>query len=208
MPTQGLSSFPIEVWRQILRLATLDPDDALSIFLSGRPPKPDTLCDLRIYRTPARAERMRDKSAITLVCKAWRAIGIEYLFESVSLVLRPAEHMHRPIPRFLTSPTSPFQYTRHLVVEILKQSKSAAERLEWFRPFLSCLKSLPRLQALRLQGDAGTSMLVARIVASCGPSLRYFETQNIQVPDRTQNMLKGKYPKVKFSWRMDTCNPV
>jgi hypothetical protein len=161
-----ISVFPTEIWRMILRYATLNP---LFLDTSPLPPLSDDFRITAVGFRDAGHFNFLAKRSLVLVCRLWQSLAIEFLYEWIEIDVSKPTSVDS-LPRSLeTNVESPGRYVQRLHLKFNRWSTgpSGADRLN------SVLQHCHGLQALEILGTQwhppDLSVILDRVA-----SLRYF----------------------------------
>lgn len=173
MGERDSTQLPVELWRQIICLAT-GPHDEIDI----SPKSPFTpQRDDDISRLPRKRRQMADKIAFSVVSKGWREVATEYLFESITVdVDRIPDRINRYDP-FLASDrsSSPFRYVQCLEVYSSWHYASWTPHQpaeEYFGPLERLFSYCPKLVVFKHHLNYTPHSVFVAFLNGCGGSVR------------------------------------
>lgn len=182
MADTNLTHLPVELWRQIIQLATAPHDE---IDTSPKSPfKAQQYDDL----LPQKRQQMIDKISFSMVSKGWRDVATEYLFESLVVdVEKIPRRIHQYNP-FVAQDrlSSPFRYVRCLEVYSSWQyaSWAAHQPIEaYFAPLERMFHYSPDLVVFKHRLNYTPPSLFTTLLAECGRSIRSIDiASNYSLP--------------------------
>jgi hypothetical protein len=177
---------PAEIWRNIFRMATFIHnrfDTSLS-----------TTIDQSGVEYDAEAwETHRTKDTLSRVCRAWRLVALEFLFEYLSM--HPGK-MHLNVD-ILDPPDGSPSVCRYVIIlwnDRGLRSDNPAEPL---------LHIIPRCTSLRIYHDSfplgpPPKVLLSTLFTHCGRTLQYFRSSSVDLPKNFARLLANAAPQIEY----------
>lgn len=142
-----------------------------------------------------RREIKSTKTSVASVSKAWRAVALPFLFESLAVRLddRDVGLSKDELPLAFICPKTPLRHVRRLKVFYSQRRPKATQ--DMYDPLLAlCALACQNLTHLSLSVSPGPPSLLSLILAKCGISLRCLKLSWISLPSNFPEILMAAAP--------------
>jgi hypothetical protein len=164
--TVSLSLLPVEIWRDIIRLAVLG--SASTSLLTKSPFTDFHDADMKFTRA----------TPVSQVCKAWNQMALECTFEYLLITLKGPLY-ELSLPASFIDPSGPLQHVRALRVSY---EFTLTPLKIIYKPLISFLALCPNLSALDLSFPRSSPQLFQSILSACNSHLTSLHLHHVYFP--------------------------